>query len=78
MAFVFTARYEPNVEERMRVFYQTLSEKDRRRYAAIEATQDERRFEGARFPCGSARARGCMAGVESLPVGSPPDQHLLG
>ena len=37
MAFVFTARYEPDVEERMRGFYQTLSEKDRRRYAALEA-----------------------------------------
>ena len=37
MAFIFTARYEPNVEERMRGFYQTLSEKDRRRYAALEA-----------------------------------------
>lgn len=37
MAFQFTARYERNVEERMRGFYQTLSEKDRRRYAAVEA-----------------------------------------
>ena len=30
-------RYEREVEERMRGFYQTLSEKDRRRYAALEA-----------------------------------------
>jgi hypothetical protein len=37
MAFVFTAHDEPDVEERMRSFYQTLSEKDRRRYAALEA-----------------------------------------
>ena len=37
MAFVFTAQYEPQIEERMRLFYQTLSEKDRRRYAALEA-----------------------------------------
>jgi hypothetical protein len=37
MAFPFTARYERDVEERMQGFYQTLSEKDRRRYAAIEA-----------------------------------------
>jgi hypothetical protein len=37
MAFQFTARYERDVEERMQGFYQTLSEKDRRRYAAIEA-----------------------------------------
>lgn len=29
--------YEPEVIERMRGFYQSLSEKDRRRYAALEA-----------------------------------------
>lgn len=39
MAFVFQERYEPRVEERMRVFWQTLSEKDRRRFAALEATR---------------------------------------
>lgn len=37
MAFQFTAWYKRDVEARMRGFYQTLSEKDRRRYAAIEA-----------------------------------------
>ena len=37
MAFQFTGRYEYAVEERMQGFYQTLSEKDRRRYAAVEA-----------------------------------------
>jgi len=37
MAVHLKTRYEPAVEERMRGFYQTLSEKDRRRYAALEA-----------------------------------------
>lgn len=37
MAFVFQRRYEPQVEERMRSFCETLSEKDRRRFAALEA-----------------------------------------
>jgi hypothetical protein len=37
MAFVFQRRYEPQVEERMRSFWETLSEKDRRRFAALEA-----------------------------------------
>ena len=37
MAFVFQERYEPHVEERMRAFWQTLSERDRRRLAALEA-----------------------------------------
>jgi hypothetical protein len=39
MAFVFQNRYEPHVEDRMREFWQTLSEKDRRRFAALEAAR---------------------------------------
>ena len=39
MAFVFQQRYEPHVEERIRAFGQTLSEKDRRRFAALEAAR---------------------------------------
>ena len=37
MAVHLKTRYEPEIEERMRGFAQTLSEKDRRRYAALEA-----------------------------------------
>lgn len=37
MAFVFGGRFDADVERRMRGFYQSLSEKDRRRFAAIEA-----------------------------------------
>jgi hypothetical protein len=40
MAAHLKMRYEPEMEERMRGFYQTLSEKDRRRYAALEARRD--------------------------------------
>jgi len=32
-------KYAPEVEAQMRNFYHSLSEKDRRRYAAIEATK---------------------------------------
>jgi len=39
MAFVFQERYEAQVEERMWAFAQTLSEKDRRRFAALEAAR---------------------------------------
>ena len=39
MAFVFQKRYEAHDEERMRAFEQTLSEKDRRRFAAFEAAR---------------------------------------
>ena len=37
MAFTFTTQYSPEIEDRMRGFYQTLAEKDRRRFAALEA-----------------------------------------
>ena len=37
MAFAFCLQYEPAAEERGRAFYETLSEKDRRRYVAVEA-----------------------------------------
>jgi hypothetical protein len=39
MAFMFQERYEPDVEDRMRAFWQTLSERDRRRFAALEAAR---------------------------------------
>lgn len=39
MALQLAGEYEPEVAGRMRGFYQTLSEKDRRRYAALEARQ---------------------------------------
>ena len=39
MAFVFQERYAANVEDRMRAFWNTLSERDRRRFAALEATK---------------------------------------
>ena len=54
LAFVFQGRYEPQVEERMRAFCETLSEKDRRRFAALEA---------ARLGHGGGRVRGRSLGV---------------
>jgi hypothetical protein len=35
--FTFTWRYAPDIEQQMKTFYDSLSEKDRRIYAAIEA-----------------------------------------
>jgi hypothetical protein len=37
MAFAFGKQYEPQVEEQLRAFERTLSEKDQRRFAALEA-----------------------------------------
>lgn len=39
MAFSFQQQYDETTERQMRGFYQTLSEKDRRRYAAVEAAR---------------------------------------
>jgi hypothetical protein len=53
MAFVFRQQYEPHVEERMREFFETLNEKDQRRFAALEVerlghggTQSSRTIQG--------------------------------
>ena len=37
MAFTFRSQYDPDAAKNMRAFYQTLSERDRRRYVAVEA-----------------------------------------
>jgi len=39
MAFVFTKHFDETTESQMQLFYRTLSEKDRRRYAAMEAAK---------------------------------------
>ena len=39
MAFTFENGYDESLERNMQAFYETLSEKDRRRYAAVEATK---------------------------------------
>jgi len=37
MAFVFTSQYAPEIEGSLRAFYESLSEKDQRRFVALEA-----------------------------------------
>ena len=37
MAFLFQGQYTPEIESRMRAYYESLSEKDRRRFAVLEA-----------------------------------------
>lgn len=39
MGFEFRNQLEPDLEENLRNFYVTLSEKDRRRFAALQAQQ---------------------------------------
>ncbi len=37
MAVAFSSKYSSEIENAMRLFYDTLSEKERRRYVAVEA-----------------------------------------
>ena len=39
MAFIFKDRYEPHIEAKKKGFRQSLSEKDRRRFATLEAAR---------------------------------------
>ena len=39
MAFVFTKAWDATVEKNVRDFYDTLSEKEQRRFAAVQARQ---------------------------------------
>lgn len=39
MAFSFQGRFDPEIEARMRGYYETLSEKDGRRFAVLQAKQ---------------------------------------
>jgi hypothetical protein len=51
-------KYTPEIEEQMKNFYQTLSEKDRRRYAAVEA--QKLGYGGQKYIC---QILGCNAGT---------------
>jgi hypothetical protein len=44
MAFYFQKTYRPAIEQLLRQYYQSLSEKDRRRFAALEAIKLVQRF----------------------------------
>jgi hypothetical protein len=70
MAFVFRQQYEPHVEEWMRGFFKTLSEKDQRRFAAIEATRLGRggtRYIADLLGCSTQRIVRGAAELEELP-----------
>jgi hypothetical protein len=77
MAFAFQAPYPPEVAERVRAFYATLSEKDQRRYAAVEAARlghggieyvaevlqcSRRTIERGLLECSDSRSAGQLSG----------------
>ncbi len=70
MAFVFQRQYEPHVEEQMRAFFQTLDEKDRRRFAALEAERLGHggvRYIATVLRCSTQRIVRGIADLEQLP-----------
>jgi hypothetical protein len=70
MAFQFRNRYEPHVEEQMRALWQTLSEKDRRRFAAFQAVQrgyGGREYVAEVLGCSTRTIERGMAEFDQLP-----------
>jgi len=70
------AAYRPEIEQAMKKYYATLAEKDRRRYAAVEAMKLG--VEGVKYiaqllGCSEKTVRRGMAELENLPE-EPPDE----
>jgi hypothetical protein len=64
------SRYAAHIESRMKLFYESLSEKDRRRYAAIEVAKLGRggmRYISYLFGCDAATIRRGAREIERLP-----------
>ncbi len=68
--------YHPEIEQAMKKYYTTLAEKDRRRYAAIEAMKlgaEGVKYIAQLLGCSEKTVRWGMAELESLPE-EPPDE----
>lgn len=65
------AQYSAKVEARMRAFYESLSEKDRRRYAAVEAEKlgyGGTEYVAGLFDCDPNTIRRGWEDVDQLPL----------
>ena len=58
--------YSPAIEHSMRMFHDSLSEKDRRRYAAIEATKAQNADAGQRAQEALANTQSARSGLQAL------------
>ncbi|QDT04146.1 Rhodopirellula transposase [Rubripirellula lacrimiformis] len=70
MAFQFESPYSKQIEERMKNVFDSLSEKDRRRYAAIETEKlgyGGQRYISELFGCSEHAIRHGLDEIESLP-----------
>jgi len=70
-------RYSERVETRMKHFYQSLSEKDRRRYAAVEAEKigyGGITYIAELFGCDPKTIQSGIDDIDRLPVDSAKDR----
>jgi transposase len=70
------ASYRPEIEQAMKKYYATLAEKDRRRYAAVEAMKlgtEGVKYIAQLLGCSEKTVRLGMAELENLPE-EPPDE----
>jgi transposase len=70
------APYRPGIEQAMKKYYATLGEKDRRRYAAVEAMKlgnEGVKYIAQLLGCSEKTVRRGMAELENLPE-DPPDE----
>lgn len=70
------APYRPGIEQAMKKYNATLGEKDRRRYAAVEAMKlraDGVKYIAQLLGCSEKTVRRGMADLENLPE-EPPDE----
>ena len=70
-------RYPSDLEQRMKRFYESLSEKDRRRYAALEAEKLGHggvEYIAALFDCDGKTIRHGRADVQALPQDEAQDR----
>ena len=70
-------RYDEKVERHMRLFYDSLSEKDRRRYAAVEAEKLGHggvQYVAEVMKCHAATVRQGREDIVQLPDDAAPDR----
>src|SRR4029453_2152293 len=70
MAFSFQKPYSPEIEQLLRQYYQSLSEKDRRRFAALEASKlghGGTRYIAKGLECDPQTVRDGMRELKQLP-----------
>ncbi len=71
--------YSPEIEQTMRKYYATLTEKDRRRYAAIEASklgQGGQSYLARVLGCSEKTLQRGMADLAALPAEPPPNPRI--